>query len=115
TPTAAATPGGSGYSQPSKAILAVMLAPSLPMPVVAPSTDRALLVTYQEYPSIARVATPYLRLAGVRVEPANRSRHDTPGVYLRPACVSHFDLVQFADSVARPVALPAGVCATRAH
>ena len=119
TPTATTPalvePTVSGYNQPSKAILDVMLAPSLPIPVVAPSTDRALLVTYQDYPSIARVATPFLRLAGVRVEPANRSRHDTPGGYGIPACATHFDLVQFPDSVARPVALPAGVCATRPH
>jgi dipeptidyl aminopeptidase/acylaminoacyl peptidase len=115
TPAPAQSSTVAGYSQPSKAILDVMLAPSLPTPVVAPSTDRALLVTYQEYPSIARVATPFLRLAGVRVEPANRSRHDTAGGYGIPACATHFDLVQFADSVARPVALPAGVCATRPH
>jgi dipeptidyl aminopeptidase/acylaminoacyl peptidase len=102
-----------GYNQPSQAILDVMLAAPLPTPVISPHADRALLVAYQEYPSIARVATPFLRLAGVRVEPANRSRHDTPGGYEIPACATHFDMVPFATGVTRPVTLPAGVCAMR--
>ncbi|WP_323119778.1 alpha/beta hydrolase family protein [Burkholderia alba] len=103
----------SGYSRPPANILDVMLAPPLPAPVVSPSVDRALLVTAQEYPSIARVATPFLRLAGVRLEPANRSRHDTPGGYGIPACATRFDLIRFGSAATRPVALPAGVCATR--
>jgi hypothetical protein len=45
----------------------------------SPTQDAILLVTWQDYPSISRVATPYLRLAGVCVEPKNHSRHDTPG------------------------------------
>ncbi|HDR9882570.1 TPA: S9 family peptidase [Burkholderia cenocepacia] len=101
-----------GYSQPSKAILDVMLAPPLPTPVLSPSTDRALLVTYQEYPSIARVAMPFLRLAGARVEPANRSRHDTPGGYGIPACAIRFELTSFASGTTLPIALPTGVCGT---
>lgn len=115
---AAAAPASSqsaaaGYNQPSKAILDVMHAPPLPTPVVSPTADKALLVTYQEYPSIARVATPFLRLAGVRVEPANRSRHDTPGGYGIPSCATRFELMPFASGATRPVTLPAGVCATR--
>ncbi|WP_207556997.1 S9 family peptidase [Paraburkholderia acidicola] len=116
TPTSTTAPArsaASAYNQPSKAILDVMLAPPLPAPVVSPNTDRALLVTAQEYPSIGRVATPFLRLAGVRVEPANRSRHDTPGGYGIPACATRFELVPFATGATRPIALPPGVCATR--
>ncbi|MEX3527439.1 MAG: prolyl oligopeptidase family serine peptidase [Burkholderia sp.] len=113
--SAAAESVASGYSQPSKAILDVILAPPLPVPVVSPSTDRALLVTYQEYPSIARVAMPFLRLAGVRVEPGNRSRHDTPGGYGIPACAIRFELVPFESGATLPVALPTGVCATRPY
>jgi len=118
TTTAAPAPAvaqsaASGYNQPSKAILDVILAPPQPAPVVSPSADRALLVTWQEYPSIARVATPFLALAGVRIEPANRSRHDTPGGYGIPACATRFELTRFAGGATLPVALPAGVCATR--
>ena len=57
----------SGYDLPPKKILDVMTAPLPPTPVVSPANDKMLLVAWQLYPSIARVATPYLRLAGVRV------------------------------------------------
>ena len=78
-----ATPidSASGYSQPPKNILDVMHAPSPPIPRVSPTEDSILLVSWQDYPSISRVATPFLRLAGVRVEPRNHSKHDTPGGY----------------------------------
>ena len=59
----------SGYNQPPKNILDVMQAPSPPVPLVSPTQDAILLLSWQEYPSISRVATPFLRLAGVRVEP----------------------------------------------
>jgi hypothetical protein len=59
----------SGYNQPPKNILDVMHAPPLPAPSMSPAKDAILLVTFQDYPSIARVATPFLRLAGTRVEP----------------------------------------------
>ncbi|MEX3901297.1 MULTISPECIES: S9 family peptidase [Paraburkholderia] len=115
TPTskaATAQSNTSTYNQPSKAILDVMLAAPPPIPVISPSADRALLVSSQEYPSIARVATPFLRLAGVRVEPANRSRHDTPGGYGIPPCATGFELMLFATGAMRHIALPPGVCAT---
>ena len=69
TPTQAA----SGYNQPPKNILDVMHAPSPPVPRVSPTQDAILLVSWQDYPSIARGSTPFLRLAGVRVEPKNHS------------------------------------------
>jgi|SRR5271170_1552302 len=57
----------SGYNLPPKNILDVMRAPSPPIPRVSPTQDTILLVYWQDYPSIARVANPFLRLAGVRV------------------------------------------------
>ncbi len=76
---AAATPieASSGYNQPPKNILDVMHAPSPPMPRVSPTQDAILLVSWQDYPSISRVATPFLRLAGVRVETkkSQQARH----------------------------------------
>ena len=71
----------SGYNQPPKNILDVMHAPSPPIPMVSPTHDTILLVSWQDYPPISRVATPFLRLAGARVEPSNHSKHDTPGGY----------------------------------
>ena len=105
--------GASGYSQPPKAILDVMLAPSPPTPVVSPTQDAILLVSWQDYPSISRVATPFLRLAGVRVEPKNHSKHDTPGGYGITPCATSFDLVHVADRAQNHVALPVGACPGR--
>jgi dipeptidyl aminopeptidase/acylaminoacyl peptidase len=100
----------SGYDKPPKNILDVMQAPSPPVPKVSPTYDTILLVSWQDYPSIARVATPFLRLAGVRVEPKNHSKHDTPGGYGITPCATGYDLVHVADGAQIHVALPAGAC-----
>jgi dipeptidyl aminopeptidase/acylaminoacyl peptidase len=105
----------SGYNQPPKNILDVMRAPLPPEPDVSPTHDAILLVSWQEYPSISRVATPYLRLAGVRVEPKNHSKHDTPGGYGITPCATGFELVHIEDGAQNHteqihIALPAGAC-----
>jgi dipeptidyl aminopeptidase/acylaminoacyl peptidase len=110
---AAPAQSASGYNQPPKEILDVMRAPAPPRPIVSPAQDTILLVSWQEYPSIARVATPFLRLAGVRVEPRNHSRHDTPGGYGITPCASTFELVRIADSSRIPIKLPEGGCPGR--
>jgi dipeptidyl aminopeptidase/acylaminoacyl peptidase len=109
---APATPseGASGYDQPPKNILDVMHAPSPPMPRVSPTQDSILLVSWRDYPSISRVATPFLRLAGVRVEPKNHSKHDTPGGYGITPCARGFELVHIADGARIQIALPEGAC-----
>jgi len=107
---AAPKEGASGYNQPPKDILDVMLAPSPPIPEASPAQDAILLVSWQNYPSISRVATPFLRLAGVRVEPRNHSKHDTPGGYGITPCARSFELVHIADHAPIPVAIPAGAC-----
>lgn len=111
TPAAASAPGA--YNQPPKEILDVMRAPSSPLPSLSPKRDSLMLVTMEDYPSIAKVATPFLRLAGVRIEPGNHSQHDTPGGYGIPPCVSAIDLVQVADGRQLAVKLPAGACPRR--
>jgi dipeptidyl aminopeptidase/acylaminoacyl peptidase len=103
--------GASGYSQPPKNILDVMHAPSPPVPRVSPTNDSVLLVSWQDYPSISRVATPFLRLAGVRVEPKNHSKHDSPGGYGITPCASNFEVVRTADGALVHIALPKGGCA----
>ena len=100
----------SGYNLPPKNILDVMRAPTPPQPVVSPTQDMILLVSWQEYPSISRVATPFLRLAGVRVEIRNHSRHDTPGGYGIVPCATDFELVHVADGARIHIALPQGAC-----
>lgn len=112
-PSAAASPASaepSGYDQPPKAILDVLHAPSPPSPRISPTRDTILLVSWQEYPPMSRVATPFLRLAGVRVEPGNHSRHDTPGGYGITACAQSFELVRVADGARTPVAFPPAAC-----
>lgn len=75
--TTAPAPAASAYNQPPKEILDVMRAPASPTPSLSPKRDKLMLVTMEEYPSIAKVAMPFLRLAGVRIEPGNHSQHDT--------------------------------------
>ena len=110
--SASASPSASasGYDLPPKNILDVMRAPSPPTPVVSPTHDTILLVSLQDYPSISRVATPFLRLAGARVEPRNHSKHDTPGGYGITPCASRYDLVRVSDGAQIPVTLPEGAC-----
>jgi dipeptidyl aminopeptidase/acylaminoacyl peptidase len=102
--------GASGYNQPPKNILDVMHAPSPPVARVSPTQDSILLVSWQDYPSIARVSTPFLRLAGVRVETKNHSKHDTPGGYGITPCARNFELVHVAGGAQIHIALPAGAC-----
>jgi len=110
--SASVTPikGASGYDLPPKNILDVMRAPEPPYPLVSPAEDMILLVSVQVYPSISRVATPYLRLAGVRVEPKNHSKHDTPGGYGITRCFTAFEIVRIADGAKIHIALPEGAC-----
>src|ERR1700683_1166904 len=107
---AAPSETASGYNLPPKNILDVMLAPSPPRPEVSPTQDAILLISWRDYPSISRVATPFLRLAGARVEPRNHSKHDTPGGYGITPCARSFELVHIADGAQIHVALPAGAC-----
>jgi dipeptidyl aminopeptidase/acylaminoacyl peptidase len=110
-PASGATPPvPSGYAQPPKNILDVLHAPSPPTASVSPSRDTMLLVSWQDYPPMARVAAPFLRLAGARVETRNHSKHDTPGGYGITPCVRALELVRIADGASKPVALPPGAC-----
>ena len=102
-----------GYDKPPQYILDVLHAPSLPTPLVSPTHDTMLLGYVQNYPSIDRVATPYVRLAGVRVEPKNHSKHDTAGGYGITPCAIKLDLVHLPDGAQRAVELPAKVCMAR--
>ncbi len=101
----------SGYDKPPQHVLDVLHAPPPPQPYVSPTYDTILLVSWVAYPSITQVAEPYLKLAGVRVEPRTRRKHDTPGGYGVAPCARSFALVDVASSRETPVVLPAGGCA----
>ena len=109
--TSKKTDENSSYNQPPQNILDIMRAPAPPVPLVSPTRDRILLVAMEEYPSIERVALPYLRLAGVRIEPKNRSKHDTPGGYGIAPCVQSLDLVQLADHSQKSIDISKLSCA----
>ena len=99
------------YDLPPQNVLDVLLAPAPAVPVLSPPRDKALLVTWVQYPSIARVAEPFLRLAGERVEPRNRSNHSTPGGYGIAPCANDYVLLRISDASQIHVDLPPGVCA----
>ena len=107
-PPAAAAPG---YNQPPQNVLDVLHAPPPPQPSVSPTRETILLISDVEYPPIAQVAEPFLRLAGVRVEPRTRRKHDTEGGYGVAPCAYGVSLVDVASSRETRVALPAGGCA----
>ncbi|HEU0032624.1 MAG TPA: prolyl oligopeptidase family serine peptidase [Kofleriaceae bacterium] len=107
---AATEPVTSGYDKPPQPILDLLHAPAPPQPVLSPTRDRILLVTYETYPSIAQVAEPFLRLAGVRVEPRTRRKHDTPGGYGIAPCATAMSLVDVATGRDTAVPVPPAAC-----
>ena len=104
-----------GYDQPPKAILDVLHAPSPPNVFTSPTRQSLLLVSWQEFPPMSRVAAPFLKLAGSRIEIANHSKHDTPGGYGITPCAQSLGLVAVPGGAATPVHLPAGACAGRPY
>jgi dipeptidyl aminopeptidase/acylaminoacyl peptidase len=111
SPAAAPSDTASHYHLPPQSILDVMQAPLPPRPYASPTRDTVLLVSREYYPSIARVSTPFQRLAGVRIETKNHSRHDTRGGYGITPCDQSLDLVRVADATLTHVTLPANSCA----
>lgn len=100
----------SGYAKPPSPLLEVMHSPNPPTPILSPLGNRILLASVLEYPSMERVAEPFLKLAGVRVEPKSRAKHDTPGGYgIRP-CIRDFTIVTVPAGTETKIALPAGSC-----
>ncbi len=107
-PTALAADGG--YRQPPEPLLTVMRAPLNPALRLDPTGKTLLLMQRTQYPPIARVAEPYLKLAGVRVEPRTHNRHDRSNGYGIRTCLDGLSLLDIASGRETPVALPAGAC-----
>jgi dipeptidyl aminopeptidase/acylaminoacyl peptidase len=100
-----------GYDKPPQHILDVLHAPAPPRPMLSPTRTSVLLVSWVQYPPMTQVAEPYLKLAGVRVEPRTRRKHDTPGGYGVAPCAQTLSIVDIATRRETPIALPAGGCA----
>ncbi|HEV2386827.1 MAG TPA: prolyl oligopeptidase family serine peptidase [Candidatus Acidoferrales bacterium] len=88
------------YEKPSPAILSVLDAPPPPEMRVSPSGDAALLYTPELYPSIYDLSRPMLRLAGLRMNPANNGAHNPPRF-------TGFALVRLPGGSQMKLALPA--------
>lgn len=101
----------SGYDLPPQYVLDVLHAPAPPRPVLSPTRASTLLVSWVQYAPMAQVAEPFLKLAGVRVEPRTRRKHDTPGGYGVAPCAQTLSVVDIATRRETPIALPPGGCA----
>lgn len=90
------------YQKPPEVIRRILEAPAPPVARMSPRGDRVLLAEPVHYPTIAELARPMLRLAGVRMDPANFGPHN-------PRTFRHLELVELAGASPRvhPIALPA--------
>lgn len=70
--------GQTGYQRPAKAITDILDALQSPGVSISPTRDRMLLLDTASYPTIAELAEPMLRLAGMRINP-NTNGPQRPG------------------------------------
>ncbi|HLF20772.1 MAG TPA: S9 family peptidase, partial [Bacteroidota bacterium] len=61
--------GQTQYKLPPKEVVDILDASPTPFVVVSPLRDRMLLVDYKPHPSIAFISQPFLRIAGLRINP----------------------------------------------
>ncbi|MBI5086417.1 MAG: S9 family peptidase [Acidobacteria bacterium] len=78
------------YQKPPREILDVLNAPAAPTPSVNPSKTHVLLMERQANPGIAQLAAPVLRIAGLRINPANNGPH-SPTVVVTGLSVKRID------------------------
>ncbi|HEX4590035.1 MAG TPA: hypothetical protein VH120_08915, partial [Gemmataceae bacterium] len=69
-----------GYQRPPKAVTGVLDAPPPPAVIVTPTRDHLLIVQGVRYPSVAELAAPMLRLAGLRINPQTNGPHMPPRI-----------------------------------
>jgi len=72
-PPVATAKGEQGYALPSAALQAVVDAPRAPTLSLSPRRDIAAMLQTPSLPSIAEVAQPELKLAGLRINPATHA------------------------------------------
>jgi dipeptidyl aminopeptidase/acylaminoacyl peptidase len=89
------------YQKPPQAVLDLMNAPLLPSLSASPTGTYATLSEQARYPSIAEVAQPMLRLAGIRINPRANGLH-------LAGFTTSITLVKLPEGTKRSVALPAG-------
>ena len=86
------------YERPVKAVANLVDAPPIPSTSLGPDRSTLLLITSRNFPSIAEVAEPELRLAGLRINPKNYAQS-------RRGFAQKLELVdtKAANAVARPI------------
>jgi dipeptidyl aminopeptidase/acylaminoacyl peptidase len=62
------------WRQPPPAFVEILRAPNLPIAQPSPSGGQLALLTSRQYPPIADLARPMLRLAGLRIDPRTNGR-----------------------------------------
>ena len=87
------------YQKPPKEVLDILNAPATPTLAVNPTKTYASLSLAARYPSIAEVAEPMLRLAGMRIDPR------TNGLHLAPHSLS-IELVKLPECTKMKLVLP---------
>lgn len=93
--------GATTYQKPPKEVLDILNAPETPQASVSPAGDQVLLIGSIRYPSIADMARPMLRLAGLRINPDSNGIHGA-------GRITELTLVGIQDGKARKIELPPG-------
>jgi dipeptidyl aminopeptidase/acylaminoacyl peptidase len=84
---AAASAESPGYQKPPEAIRKILDLPPAPAVSLSPGRDYLVLAEQHRYPSIADLARPILRIAGLRIDPRTNGSQRTPrttSLTLRP-------------------------------
>jgi dipeptidyl aminopeptidase/acylaminoacyl peptidase len=87
------------YQKPPREVLDVMSAPTTPMAFPGPNGRELLLAEPVRYPSIAELARPMYRLAGVRIDPANFGQHNS-------VRFQHLALLSISNGRSKSIAFP---------
>jgi len=91
------------YQKPPKEIAEAINQPLPPSISVSPTKDYALLMESPAHPSIAELAEPMARLAGLRIDTRTNGRH-------LERHFSHFELVKLPEGKPVKVSMPSGPC-----
>jgi len=87
------------YQMPPREIVEAFDAPLLPQAILSPSKQIIALVYRRNYPTIAELSQPILRLAGARVNPKTNGPQRTANIFA-------ITLKKIADSAEVKVAVP---------
>lgn len=91
--------GQEGYQKPPQTVVDILDAPAPPSLSVSPTGDTIILIQTSRYPAIEELATPMLRLAGVRLNPKTNGT-------ARPPRVTGLSLMPVTGGEPKAIALP---------